>query len=448
MRVSLGLALVVPNLASYCHWDGDKQPQPHGDPNMYEINEYEKSSSLVATVANGKLFNVTVPHDGGATTSHFPVVHLYGDAEARGRALGSIIKNYWGEHYIDTLWDYFKSQITDALPGVVPKFLADLIAEVGLEAALDLTSAATKGYTNPEYYAEMQAMADASGYELKKIRGMNMIAGLTQGKCSMFGAWGDALAEKDGVLQLRALDWDMADVIVNSPLVTVYHTPASTYATVGVAGLVGALTGMSDKQMAISEIGVSFPDDTFGKESRLGTPFIFLLRDILHEDHTLDETIDRMKSAKRTCDLILGAGDGKAGAGEGKGFRSFQYSASTLNVIDDSNLLPVADWHQPIDNIVYHGMDWVCPGVSQTLHDQLKKNYGNLTAELAIRDVTAVEQSGDTHLAYYDLKNMNMYVSFARQSYLEGPVNGYDRQFTRLDLTSVFAEPAPGATLV
>ena len=26
-------------------------------------------------------------------------------------------------------------------------------------------------------------------------------------------------------------------------------------------------------QMAISEIGVSFPDDTFGKESRFGIPF-------------------------------------------------------------------------------------------------------------------------------------------------------------------------------
>lgn len=32
-------------------------------------------------------------------------------------------------------------------------------------------------------------------------------------------------------------------------------------------------TGMSSVKMAISEIGVSFPDDTFGKESRFGVPF-------------------------------------------------------------------------------------------------------------------------------------------------------------------------------
>lgn len=32
-------------------------------------------------------------------------------------------------------------------------------------------------------------------------------------------------------------------------------------------------TGMSSVKMAISEIGVSFPDDTFGEESRYGVPF-------------------------------------------------------------------------------------------------------------------------------------------------------------------------------
>ena len=34
-----------------------------------------------------------------------------------------------------------------------------------------------------------------------------------------------------------------------------------------------AIIGMNDRMMAISEIGVSYPDDTFGKESRFGVPF-------------------------------------------------------------------------------------------------------------------------------------------------------------------------------
>lgn len=38
-------------------------------------------------------------------------------------------------------------------------------------------------------------------------------------------------------------------------------------------GWVGSITGMSSAQMAISEIGVSYPDDSFGEESRFGVPF-------------------------------------------------------------------------------------------------------------------------------------------------------------------------------
>lgn len=38
---------------------------------------------------------------------------------------------------------------------------------------------------------------------------------------------------------------------------------------------------MSDQQLGISEIGVSYPDASFGSQSRIGVPFIFVLRDIL-----------------------------------------------------------------------------------------------------------------------------------------------------------------------
>jgi hypothetical protein len=413
---------------------------------MYDIVDYSQSSTLIGSVENGKLFNVTVPMDGGSSVSHFPVMHVYGEARERGLAYGKLLKQYFGgQKLVDEIWSYFKKQITDAideaLPGIVPPWLEDLIAEKGLTGALNLTYDITKDYTTPDYYEELEAIAEGGDIDIVKIRGMQQIAGLTQGKCSMLGAWGDALADKDSTLQLRALDWDMSPTIVDHPLVTVFHTPHSTYATVGVTGLTGALTGVSDKQMGISEIGVSFPDETFGKQSRVGVPFVWLLRDVLHSDSHLEDSIERMEDARRTCDLILGVGDGKKGAGSGKNFRSFQYSYSNLTVMDDTNLLPDEDWHKKIDSVVYHGMDWICPGNSQALYNQITKHWGNLSAEVAIRDITAVETSGDTHLAYYDLSKMKMWVSFARQSYLTGPENAYDRQFVRFDLASLFAEP-------
>jgi isopenicillin-N N-acyltransferase-like protein len=71
--------------------------------------------------------------------------------------------------------------------------------------------------------------------------------------------------------------------------VIVYHPNSGNghaFANVGFVGWIGALTGQSSAQMAISEIGVAFPDASFGKESRIGTPFTFLLRDILQYDNS------------------------------------------------------------------------------------------------------------------------------------------------------------------
>jgi len=39
----------------------------------------------------------------------------------------------------------------------------------------------------------------------------------------------------------------------------------------------------------------------------------YLLRDILQFDETLTDSMNRMTNAHRTCNLILGVGDGKVG---------------------------------------------------------------------------------------------------------------------------------------
>ena len=81
------------------------------------------------------------------------------------------------------------------------------------------------------------------------------------------------------------------------------------------------------------------------------------MRDILQFDNTFDDAKNRITNAHRTCDLILGVGDGKSSK-----FNSVQYSYSVANFMDDTNQRPVADWHPNIENVVYHGMDWLCPG--------------------------------------------------------------------------------------
>jgi hypothetical protein len=59
--------------------------------------------------------------------------------------------------------------------------------------------------------------------------------------------------------QLRALDFDTTGPFKDFPQVTVYHpSEGHAWAQVGWPGNVGVLTGFSDQQLAISEIGVCF----------------------------------------------------------------------------------------------------------------------------------------------------------------------------------------------
>jgi isopenicillin-N N-acyltransferase-like protein len=184
----------------------------------------------------------------------------------------------------------------------------------------------------------------------------------------------------------------------------------------------------------------AYPDDTFGSESRIGIAFTFLLRDILQFDLTVDDSINRITTAKRTCSLILGVGDGKLNQ-----FRSFQYSSSDANVIDDVNLIPKNDtWHAPIKNVVYHGMDWLCPPFSEALMIQLNKHWGNITAENAVRNIVPLASTGTLQVAVYDLTAMQLYLSYARKSNnTEGPEMAYDRPYVQVNLKMLFAEPKP-----
>lgn len=343
--------------------------------------------------------------------------------------------------FITSVWQYLVERVEEELINYVPKWLAKLISEYGLEVALDLTEMATRNHTGAHFYEEMQGLSDGSGLDLQLIIRVHMLAGLTEGKCSMFGAWSDILDPNSGIglLQLRSLDWEMGGPFRSYPSMTVYHPKkgeGNDFLTVGMIGFIGGLTGMSSKQLGISEIGVTYPDETFGEQSRVGIPFIFLLRDILQFDNTLQEATTRMMTTKRTCNLILGVGDGKINQ-----FRAYQYSSTVCVPMTDRNMMPSnSTWHPRIPNAVYYGMDWICPSYNYVLASQLRKLYGKLSPSTAIQQISSVEKSGSNHLAYYDLTHMDIYVSFAAKMNISGPIEAYNRQFTKINTLKLFGE--------
>jgi len=115
-----------------------------------------------------------------------------------------------------------------------------------------------------------------------------------------------------------------------------------------------------------------------------------------------------------------------------------------LDVLNDENMRPDNNtWHPKFPGVVYWGMDWDCPSFNYVLSGQIQKYYGKITPEIAISYLTAIEMSGDNHLAFYDLPHAQIYVSFAKPTYINGPENGYDRQFTIFNLNELFAVTSP-----
>lgn len=72
-------------------------------------------------------------------------------------------------------------------------------------------------------------------------------------------------------------------------------------------------------------------------------------------------------------------------------------------------------------------MDWLCPGYNQVLADQLNKYHGNLTAQITIQDIVPIVQTGDLHIAVYDLKQGLAYIAYAKADTETGPLYAYDR---------------------
>lgn len=394
---------------------------------------------------------------------YIPVVHVWGTAYEKGFAHGELMKERL-TGFFDTTWTYIQNQVERAINGsssTIDPATAKWIAENGLKFVFDVTSDWTKPYTGQWFFDEMRGIADASGVDYDQIRRIHMIGELTKGACSMFGAWGTALPPIEGwdsrLLSMRALDWNIDGPFKDFPQLTVYHaynaSKENSFINVGWTGWVGSITGVNDKRVSIHEIGASFPDETFGEESRQGVPFTHVLRDILQFDRSALDGASRLASSKRTCNLILGVGSGgdptstrpDGSPGTRPRFFGVQYSASVCHIMDDTNLLPAADWHPKIDNVVYYGMDWNCPSYNSWMAKALKGLHGKLTPEAAIRDVMSIVQTGDLQIFLTDLSanRFKGYLSIARQKGQGGALMAYDRPYVEVDLLSLFNTQRP-----
>jgi hypothetical protein len=395
-----------------------------GKPNTNPVVPF--SPVFVSKVTNGERWTVATGED------LITMLYVKGSAYDMGLAFGQMMKAELTE-LVPNFFKYIDAQLESYL-SKLPEAVRDFIVTYGLEGALDLTIDATKPFTPARFLDEMKGMADGSGVSYQTIMRMNAFPELTKAACSMFGAWGNSTGGK-GLLQLRALDWDANCPIKKFPIVTVYFptgdASAHPHAVVGWPGLIGTIgTGYSSTGIGLSE--KVWLENTVKNETRFGTPWTFVLRDVLAYATDLDSALTMLANAKRTCSIHIGVGDKNTGE-----FRGIEYSAKVLNIYDDLNQ-PTYAQHPYLEHVVYWDKH-VQPTHQYCFGALLQQYYGQLTAELTMSQIAALSETGDMHIAVYDYAQSKMYVANAAFDESKGPYQAYTQPFVEFDMTSVFA---------
>ena len=254
--VAASLLLLPSVQGAYCSGSPDEGSR---------TNEFPILDDSIAFVKNGANSSLW---EAGPSNARFPVVHVYGNAYEVGYAQGLMQKEYL-TGFIAKTYDYFVDMVIEDMPGPLPPLVQSKIVLLGLNAALDWCADVTAPYTPQEFYDELHGLADASGVSYDALLRLNMFAEITKASCSFFGAYGAATAKDTGhVYQLRALDYDTDGPFKDFVQMTVYHPTeegSSPFANIGWPGSIGVLSGFNSHAMGLSEIGVSFADDSFGQ---------------------------------------------------------------------------------------------------------------------------------------------------------------------------------------
>lgn len=125
-------------------------------------------------------------------------------------------------------------------------------------------------------------------------------------QCSMFGVWGSR-TENGKLYSGRNLDWLTDSGISKYKMVTIHH-PKDGYAhaTLGWAGIWGAITGISSQGLTVHEANLESNDITFR-----GFPWILRLRHVMTKARNLQQAVDVWMSTNNTVGFNHAIGSAK-----------------------------------------------------------------------------------------------------------------------------------------
>jgi hypothetical protein len=296
----------------------------------------------------------------------------------------------------------------------------------------------------------------------KDMRRLNLLPELIKAACTVLGAWG-ASTISPTLLHLRSLDWDEKAPIAKYATVTIYHPNASyagyakyfheyykqqyktshAFANFGYAGLIGSIGAYNEVAVGLGQkVWITTEQDI---TSRFGTPWTYVLRDVVQFSNSIDTALTMLVNAHRTCSVHLGLGEFHRNTSilndETTGFLGIEYSAKEFNVYSWKDMYNTP--HHPILEDVVYWDPHPQPSDHPCLGSLLVESYGKLDAATIIRNITSLLETGNTLNLVLDYNENAAYLAYSAPDDPQGPLEAFNRVHTRLDMSKLFAESAP-----
>jgi isopenicillin-N N-acyltransferase-like protein len=187
-----------------------------------------------------------------------------------------------------------------------------------------------------------------------------------------------------------------------------------------------------------------------GLDNIIGYPWTFMLQDIMRFDADIDEALSRIGGATRTCAIWLGLGQGErpnprnTSATLPADFKLVGDSFEQLHIYNPENFPIYPPEHDYFPNLLFVNKH-VQPSRESCMNDLFHWGYGQLTAPIIYETITALEMTGDMHIAVMDFDEKQLYV--ANASPMPNTSPAYNNGFVQFDAAALWNEPAPSANM-
>jgi hypothetical protein len=245
------------------------------------------------------------------------------------------------------------------------------------------------------------------------LQSVNMFPELVRMACTAFGAWGRSNRDPSTLIQLRALDFGSGPWAA-STVVQVHRgdpaNPDHAFVSVAFPGFVGAITGVAQNGVGISEkVWMTYSTPDLQPGTFQGEADVFVLRDLLNFAKSRADGERMVQQAKRTWAIWIGLGDFAT-----KTFDLIGYKESSAIVYTDETIGTMTG--QPyLEDITYvdkHPQP-SGDGVNGTLPSALEHFYGKIDQDTT-KQIVQHHQTGDVHWALYDFGANQMQLAIGK----------------------------------